>query len=373
MKLLLLCILLILTAGCWDQLRLNDVDLIYAMGIDKTEEGDYKATVSVPRSSGGQDSEHLTSDTFSTTGKTIRELRVNLDNTIGGLLDSSKIRAILVQKTLAEEDLYTILDSFYRDPRAPLASKILISEGTAEELFQAITGKPELISEYFVDLVQSAERDAIVPIVNLQNICPVMLDKGRDFHLPLISSLSPTGNNALITGSALFNGKKMAGQLNNKESIIANLLSDLVSNNEKIIMTTSLPDNGQSESHGYITYQIDEYKTKMHIVPREGIYETEVNLQLFLNVLEYPPDKLSEHNTVAKLNQDIEEDLQTVTDNTVKKLQESRTDLLGIRREIMAFHNDKFEEEEAVWKESFAEMAINVNVEVEIIHHGIIN
>jgi hypothetical protein len=200
-----------------------------------------------------------------------------------------------------------------------------------------------------------------------------MLDKGRDFHLPLISSLSPTGNNALITGSALFNGKKMAGQLNNKESIIANLLSDLVSNNEKIIMTTSLPDNGQSESHGYITYQIDEYKTKMHIVPREGIYETEVNLQLFLNVLEYPPDKLSEHNTVAKLNQDIEEDLQTVTDNTVKKLQESRTDLLGIRREIMAFHNDKFEEEEAVWKESFAEMAINVNVEVEIIHHGIIN
>jgi Ger(x)C family germination protein len=372
-KLFLLCLLLLFTAGCWDQLRLNDVDLIYAMGIDKTEEGDFKATVSVPRSTGGQDSGELTSDIFSTTGKTIRELRVNLDNTIGGLLDSSKIRVILVHRALAEEDLYTILDSFYRDPRAPLASKILITEEEAESLFQGITEKPELISEYFVDLVQSAERDAIVPVVNLQNICPVMLDRGRDFHLPLISSVSSSGGNSKVTGTALFTGKKMSGQLTDNESIIANLLSDIVSKIDKITMTTNLPANGQSESHGYITYQIDEYKSKMNIIPKEGNYEAEFDLHLFLNVLEYPPDKLNEHDTVAKLNQDIEDDLQTLTDNTVKKLQESGSDLFGIRREIMAFHNDKFDEQEEAWKESYAEMAVNVNVEVEIIHHGIIN
>ncbi|BFH14040.1 hypothetical protein WJ0W_003600 [Paenibacillus melissococcoides] len=41
-----------------------------------------------------------------------------------------------------------------------------------------------LIGEHFHKLFQSAERRTIVPAVNLQLICPPMLDPGDDIALP---------------------------------------------------------------------------------------------------------------------------------------------------------------------------------------------
>lgn len=54
------------------------------------------------------------------------------------------------------------------------------------------------------------------------------------------------------------------------------------------------------------------------------------------------------------------------------KLQEAKCDLLGIGRDLMAYHQYKMEDAEE-WKEMYGQLPINVNVQEEIIHHGIIN
>lgn len=371
-KLIICLVCLILLSGCWDQLMLKDVFLVYSLGVDKTENGEFEATATIPKAN---PSENTIEQSFimNGTGKTLREARAKGDNKVPGIIDPSKARVIIVSQDLAEIDLYTVLDHFYRDPRAPLAAKIIISEKSAKEMLNLKIESVPLISMYYNDLIESAEKDTIIPVENLQYICPVMLEKGKDFHLPFTKLLESNGKNeAYIIGTALFNDKQMTGTLIGEESVLANLLMNKKTNDQTATFTIKVSEEEKElKTYNHISVRVTEYQRDIVIEQKGEGFFVDMNLHLSLDVIEYPMDDLENELTINTLNNQIEKELSAIANNVLVKIQEANSDLFGIGRELMAKHGQKFED--VKWKEIYPDLPITVNLDAEIVHHGIIN
>ncbi|MDT8861496.1 Ger(x)C family spore germination protein [Alkalihalobacillus sp. MEB130] len=356
-------------SGCWDQYLIKDVNLIFTAGIDRNEEGKFFTSVTIPEQETNTEAPIVRMATG--IGNTLRESRNNIDNTVDGILDSSKIRVLLVESILAEEDLYAMLDLYYRDPRAPLNAKIAITEVKAHDALDIDIEGQTLISDYYSKLIEGAEKRSIIPKMNIQYICPLMVDPGRDFMLPIISiGTSNEKEVALISGAALFHGKIMTGKISTRESVMANLLNNIMY--EDAQFTVEIAEKEEiMNALNYITVQVEEFDRMLHVkVNKEGEIEVDLDVNLYFNVAEFPPDSLDEAK-IADLNKKITKELSDLATTVVEKIQAANCDYFGVGREVMAYHKQQLKDRD--WNEIYPNIPIEVTVKAEIIQHGIIN
>ncbi|KHF39362.1 Ger(x)C family spore germination protein [Halalkalibacter okhensis] len=373
LKRLAKCVIIILTSlvvtGCWDQFLIKDANLIFTAGVDRTEDGQFFTTVSIPKQETNRESPTVRIATG--TGHTLRESRNNIDNTVDGILDSSKIRVLLVEKVLAEEDLYAMLDLYYRDPRAPLNAKIAITEGKTYDALNVDIESQPLISDYYSRLIEGAENRSIIPKMNIQYICPMMVDPGRDFVLPIISLTSSNNMGvALVSGVALFHGKIMTGQMTTEEGVMANLLSNTFYQSAQF--TVDIEEEEQvMQALNYITVQVDSFDHQMNVEVNENDeVRANFHLNVYFNVAEFPPDNMDEQRIIY-LNKKITDKLTALAETTIEKVQAANCDYFGIGREVMAYHNHIVEKSN--WNELYPTIPIDVTIHAEIVQHGIIN
>src|SRR5690625_542902 len=136
---LIMIILLLILAGCWDKRYLKEHSLILAIGYDLNDDGRISKTVSFPKEITGSDgqsdnpkeSENET-EALTTTGNTIGDSDIELDRFLSQKFDRSKARVLLIGKKLAEHGIFPSLDSMYRDPRGPLGASVAIVSDRAE-------------------------------------------------------------------------------------------------------------------------------------------------------------------------------------------------------------------------------------------------
>ncbi|GAE25704.1 hypothetical protein JCM9140_1712 [Halalkalibacter wakoensis JCM 9140] len=368
-SLLLIVSSFLIVTGCWDQFLIKDANLIFIGGIDRTEDGNFATTVSIPKQETNTEAPVIRIATG--IGHTLRESRNNIDNTVDGILDSSKIRVLLVEKVLAEEDLYAMLDLYYRDPRAPLNAKIAITEGKAHEALNIDIENHPLISDYYSKLIEGAETRSIIPKMNIQYICPLMVDPGRDFMLPIISLTSSNGMSvSSISGVALFHGKIMTGKMDTREGVMANLLNNTMYQSAQFTVKIAEKDEVM-EALNYITLQVDDFDRRMEVAVNDhDDIRVALHLTVYFNVSEFPPDNLDEEK-IADLNKKITEQLSILAESTVEKIQEANCDYFGIGREIMAYHKAVLQKKD--WSDLYSTIPIDVSVNAEIVQHGIIN
>lgn len=372
-KTVFLCFVLILIAtqvGCWDQMMLKDMNLIFSIGVDPTKDNKIKSTASIPLPTG--EGSEPTVKIATGIGNTLRESRMDMDTLVAGITDSSQIQVLLVNKELAQIDLYSMLDLYYRDPRAPLNCKVAITNEPAADIIKLNIQGNEIISNYLEDLIKGAETQSIVPVVNIQFICPVMLDEGRDFSVPFMSvDNSEDQQFARIIGTALFNGSKMTGELNLEESTMANLLTNNFHHTARFTVQVN-GMNSEMSVMNYIVLEVEDIERTFDVIvnENEGI-KVKVGLTSYFNVIEYPPDDLGDRPKTKELNEIISKELSKLATTTVEKLQEANCDLLGIGREIIAYHHDVWED--GKWNDRYPNIPIEVEVKAEIRKHGIIN
>lgn len=226
--LIVILLLLSLLSGCWDRRYLRDHMLILAIGYDLNEDNQkIRKTVSFPLetpanmpqtgTSGGQN-EQLTVE-----GNTIGETDIELDRHLSQKFDRSKARVILLGKKLAEQGIFSVLDAIYRDPKGALGAVVAIVEETAEDGMKKGDFQSFLPSEYYFDLLKTAEESGIIIRENVQSICPVLLGGRKDIVLPLIK-IGEGENKVNLDGMALFSGDKMTGTITGEHSIMLLIL-----------------------------------------------------------------------------------------------------------------------------------------------------
>ncbi|KQL49792.1 hypothetical protein AN963_08815 [Brevibacillus choshinensis] len=363
-----LAVLLLIT-GCWDQDLLKDARLLYGGGFDLAPNGKLLSTF-VIRDVPENEQQSPKNDIIYGVGNTPKQARDRADDQISRLLRTYRNRIVLIGEELAKQDIYPILDIFYRDPKSALNARIGVTQGKATDMLSLKKIGNVLIAEEIDELIKSKEETTTVPRVTLETIYPVMKDPGEDFVLPY---LMQKGNRVEISRVAMFHDQRLTGILSPDESTMFLLLQ---ASKGKVAKFTHKISNkkGQQKAFNYLTFNVDKSKRKMNVLiqPDDQI-TVKLDLKWKVSIDEYPKDKLDDKKMVARLNQLLSKEMTDLAKKTLKKMQDARCDGLGIARQLMAFQPDIWMKQKEEWGSHYQKVNFDPDIQVEIWKKGIIN
>lgn len=366
-----ICIVIVLLSGCWDKRLLKEHSLILGIGYDLNEDETIKKTVTFPRESindtqaeegGSSESESITIK-----GNTVGDADIQLERHLSQKFDRSKARVLLLGESLAEYGFFSILDSIYRDPRGPLGALVAIVSDTAESGLKIENKQTFFTSEFYYDLLISAEENGIIKCETVQSLSPNLLSGGKDISLPLISVDDDSAAN--IEGIALFSGDKMTGKLTANESIMYLILMDDIKRQVKLNLKIS--DNEPEYDEKFVTFAVRKENRKLKVSHEKDKIKANVVIDLNIEIEEYPLDHLYVQKRVEQLEKEITAQLTDVANKTIKQIQQANSDSLGIGEQVRAHHHSTWEK--INWRDVYPHVPIDVKFNVDIVQQGIMN
>jgi Ger(x)C family germination protein len=350
---------------------LNQTKLITAGGFDYTKDGKVLTTAAVPQSVAVEAGKgNIVNQIFSATGYTARQSRLRLDRKVAERLDASKNQIIVFGEDAARQDIYQLLDVFYRDPKSALNAKLAVTKGKASDVISTKFEEPRMstgVGEYLRDSIRSAEESATVAKENIQTVCPIMFDPGQDFALPY---LEPTKNTVKICGVAVFHEHKMVGEILEPMSVTYTLLTG---EKHTIAMNTTkkISNKNKPKLMNYVTVKIKKNKRSFHVdVSPSGEISARIKLKMKVVITEYPQNNLTTPAEVTNIEKKLSEKFTKDSQEVIDKLQKMNSDPFGVGRQLMAFHYPFWEK--LKWKEEYPKIDFKASVEVDVIGHGII-
>ncbi|KZE64273.1 hypothetical protein AWM68_14380 [Fictibacillus phosphorivorans] len=363
----IICSLLILNSGCWDQRLLKDSTVILGTALDLTEKKKIAQTVTFPASSKGIDTPQ-SPIVVTGVGNTTKNAKAHIERKVAEKFDSSKNRVTLIGIDLAKQGVYSALDSFYRDYKGALGANVAVIDGNAKEALKMIPQDTPINIEYFSNLFKSSAKDGLIKNQNIQNICTIMFSEGEDFLLPYLKVI-PKEKRAKIVGMAMFNKDKMVGTLTVHESRMFLLLNNHKSHNATFTVKVSNHEKARLEN--YINLNIVNIKRDLNIQKIDDKIHAKIKLNVQVSVNEYPKDHLDNKKKLKVLDQHIEERFTEIASRTVHKLQATNCDGLGLGLRIKAKYPQLWNT--INWNRMYPNIPIDVDIETTIVDNGIIN
>lgn len=365
--------LVILTA-CWDQRLLRDQSLILAIGYDKAENNALKKTVTFPKNTnaGSQNDEQNLSEqgsnTLSVIGNTVKNAENKMDESITEKFDRSKARVIIFGTDLAEEGIFSTLDSVYRDLRGPLHANVVIFNGEAEDALNIKSDQAAITSDLYDDLLESADKAGITKNKSVQHACPIILGEGKDLVLPYLSIDEPK-DEVVVEGVALFHKDKMVGSLNIYQSTMFLLLSKQLA--KYTSLNFEVNDKEKDPIKRFVDFKVQKNKRHIELNTDDEDIHAKIKMEIDIEIDEYAANHLSDEKKMNKLRRKIEHKLNELAEETITVTQEANSDVLGLGEMLKAYHYNVWEK--INWEEVYPEMNIDVDFSVNIIRHGLLN
>ncbi len=365
--------LVILTA-CWDQRLLRDQSLILAIGYDKAENNALKKTVTFPKNTnaGSQNDEQNLSEqgsnTLSVIGNTVKNAENKMDESITEKFDRSKARVIIFGTDLAEEGIFSTLDSVYRDLRGPLHANVVIFNGEAEDALNIKSDQAAITSDLYGDLLESADKAGITKNKSVQHACPIILGEGKDLVLPYLSIDEPK-DEVVVEGVALFHKDKMVGSLNIYQSTMFLLLSKQLA--KYTSLNFEVNDKEKDPIKRFVDFKVQKNKRHIELNTDDEDIHAKIKMEIDIEIDEYAANHLSDEKKMNKLRRKIEHKLNELAEETITVTQEANSDVLGLGEMLKAYHYNVWEK--INWEEVYPEMNIDVDFSVNIIRHGLLN
>ena len=223
-----------------------------------------------------------------------------MDQIIPEKFDRSKARVIFFGKEIAEEGIFSTLDSVYRDLRGALYAKVAIFEGEAKDALSVNSGQSILISDLYAQLLDSAEKSGITKNENVQEICPIILSEGQDIVLPYIG-LKEGSEEPVIKGLALFTDDKMTGSLNIDETTVLLILMDKIT--KDLSLNIKFSDEHKDPNKNFIDIAMRKVKRKLKLESANGRIKANIEVKAQVEIDEYAADNLSHSKKVNELSE----------------------------------------------------------------------
>ncbi|MBM7649105.1 Ger(x)C family germination protein [Bacillus ectoiniformans] len=359
----LIVIFTVFTAGCWDQRLLKESRLVYGSGFDLTEDGKIYTSSVIRDFVNGVP----TNAVVHATGDTIRDTRIQMDRKVSGIFQPSKNRVFLLGEKVAKQDIYSFLDVFYREPNSSLSANLGVVKGKASDIIDMKATENTLIAEYLSEIIASEVQVTSIPNVNIQTVCTLMFDEGKDFFIP---AFKKKGEEVVLDGTAMFHKRSLTGYLTGEETTLLLIMQGEKAKTARYV--TKISSGQKPNKNNYITYSFKKAKSNLKIVSsKPGNVQAEVTVNTKISIVEYPQDHLIDPKVIVKLERKIEEQLTKKAEKTITKIQKANSDLLGIGRELIAYHNADWKQMK--WDKEYPDITIIPKFNVEIVGHGIIN
>lgn len=223
---LLLCALLPLMTGCWDNHELDSLFIVTGVALDKAEEpGEVDITVQIGKVQSNTDASSQSSQSggpgilLQKTAHTVLEGIVEINRSSSRSLLLQHNQTLLFGKELAQAGVRDRLDMFMRDQDTRLEVLILVVDGRAEDIL-AVEPEQEVISGVYVSRVIN-DLKAISPhhAVRLLDFVSRLWD-GTSAPVAPIARVEQKGEkqNIQVEGLAIFKEDRMVGVLDNEQA-----------------------------------------------------------------------------------------------------------------------------------------------------------
>ncbi|MEK4566802.1 Ger(x)C family spore germination protein [Alkalihalobacillus sp. FSL R5-0424] len=355
---LVFCFLMI--CGCAPRPKvIEELQLIQALGYDVHHEDEFRTVAGSQIILPGEEEALPNAVVFSASGDTSRITRKKMQTESSKLLVLGRMNLLLFQDKLAEQGIFYFLDILQRDPVIGRNVKPAIVEGSVYDLLTQDYKLDITVYEYLNDLIEESEEE-IFPKVTLHSLLYHYYEEGSDMYLPMIK---PHKDRARVTGLALFKEDQCVYKLNVRQASYLKLLRERFSGG--FYQIDLADDNHVSVENVQVS---QSYTIKRGT---DGGFVTSIDVQLEGAINELGDNKGETRSySMKELEQYGVNQFQERLSSLVHLFQELEIDPLALgsiaKNRIRGLTMEE-------WYESYPSMDTKVNVELTLVHSGIID
>ncbi len=383
---LLVLVLIPLCGGCWSRREIQDLAFVTALGVDKgPEEGTLKLTVHIAKPfaiAGGEGRKEAEKPFLvaSSTGSTALEATRNFVKKTPGRLDWTHNRFVLFGESFAKEGIIDTLSMLGRDTQMRRSTLVIVAyNSTAEELLQAefeleripasgaeaiLTASQQRLATSVVctvnDFMQALQTEGIQPIGTRAQVVPLApaREEPGETHIEGELQRKEVDLTAEIAGIAVFNGDRLVGFMEDRETRGYNWISGQVQNT---IMSLDLPQLDKKAA-------VEVIRAKSSIIPQiesgSVTFKVKIDVQAIIQETSWVPGSLAGENVISIIEQQASALIKEEAESALAKAQELNADVFGFGREIYRRHPREWAGIKEQWEELFP--LLNVQFEVTI-------
>lgn len=374
---ILLLSVLLLLGGCWNKRELNELAIVTAVGVDKSDE-QFEISVQIvnPNQVASNKASGIQVPVFThhAKGKSLFDAIRKLTALTPRKPYYAHAQIIIIGEEMAEEGMNSILDLFQRDPEGRSDFNFIVShDSTAQEILSVLTPLEDVpaskmfkslkVSEAVLgttesvildDLIQSLgsiDHSAVLPSIHIYGDA----DAG-DFSSNIEKIDSPA--QLKYGGLAIFKNYKLIGYLTEQESRDYNFLNNNIKSTFEII---ACPEEGK------ISTEIINSSTKMTGHFQNDVPSISIKLDIEQNVAEVSCSlDLTKSKTIDALNKETSRQIKERLERTLQTIQQT------YQADLLKFSNVLHREDYQAWnriKKNWQTLYPNLEVQIEVDVH----
>lgn len=366
-------------AGCWDRIEINDLAIVTATGIDKTEDGQVELSLEIfiPKSmagtsegGGGEGGEGRGQETTMITyhkGKNMAEALSKLQAEMPRKIFWGTCKIFIFGEDAAKNGIQDYVDFLLRHPEPRERAFILVSKGEAKKVLDT----KATLERYSAEAIREISKSGHGMGVTLQDLDEMLTAKDQNVVLPFIRILEEKNDGkmakyAVLDGTVLFREDRMTGTM--PESTTRGLL--WIKDKLKEYTVTFEPEKGKGE------ISIFPVATQVSLIPRiqNGEWKMIVNIRTEGSIVQNGTkldldSQESERKVQRAFSKKVEERIRQAIDAA----QEQKIDVIDYGREFHRKYPKEWKRVEARWEEVFPEVKTEFHVKANIRRQGYIN
>ncbi|MEF3310134.1 Ger(x)C family spore germination protein [Paenibacillus sp. GYB004] len=372
---LLTVVLLSVTTGCWNRKELNDLAITAGLGIDLTDNGEYRVSAQVvkpgeiTKSKGSSLSSPvlLYSETGSTVFEAIRKMTISSPRKIY----LAHLRILVIGEKLARKGIGEALDLVSRDQELRTDFFIVVAKGgKAEDVLKALTPLDTIPSVKMFNSLEISEKVwAPTAKVTLDKLVTAFASTGRQ---PVLSAIQLTGDKEIgnqtanlerieqaaylkYTGLAALKEDKLVGWLNENES---KGLNYMLGNVKSTVGFVNCPGGGKTAMEVIRTVS----SMKARIVDGKPVADVVVRMETNVGEVMCKIDLTKEESILdleRRSNQMVKSFIAAALQQAQKQL---KVDIFGFGEAVHRADPKVWRQLEPDWDRHFSNMQIHVKV-----------
>ncbi|MGI6038419.1 MAG: Ger(x)C family spore germination protein [Limnochordia bacterium] len=353
-KWLLVLLLFLGCAGCWDMLDIDRRANISAIGIDRVEEemGPYRMTFEIPifallsgdsqGGSGGAEASGKPAWIVSSTGTSLLHIIDHLNTRVWRTPYFGFNRVIVIGEEMAKKDLDKAIDFFNRHQQVRRRMKILLAKGEAKDVIEVVPGIEDFAEIYLDNLIELVATSGRVLNTNLAEVVGALMETGQ----ALIPRVRPEKNEVVAAGAGVIKDWQLVGWLDELETFGANFLENKI--RLAIITVESDP-----EEAGEFAFMIRECQTRIHPFVEDGRLHFVIWVAVEGDILEqFGGKSLAHGEMIPAIDSLVGREIEGMILKTIGKLQGLKADPLGFGQVVSRYLPQVWKEWKGDWEET---------------------
>lgn len=377
-KILLVVIILITLTGCYNYRELNDLAIVSAISVSKVDE-EYNVVVQVVKPKKEQDTSNINQPnfiTFKSKGETLQEAFRLIVKESPKKIYGAQMQVLLLDESVAKDDLSDILDFFAREPEVRNEFYVLVSKN--DNVLEVLTPLDNISSQNIMESLEANNKYlGYANLVTFNDLLAYYQNERIQIALP---SIYLTGNNnvgdeeenidaskvdtSVVLGPlAIFKGNKLIGYLSEEESLAYNIVMDNITN---ALITNKYDDDK------YIVSELIKSKTDLEVDSKNNKINITVKGNAAIKEVNYNNINLKDENNVKKIEDDLNKKIEKLVKNSIKNVTKKyNSDIFGFENLFYKEDYKYYKQIKDKWSDKiFQNLEIKVDSKFEIVEQG---